>query len=62
METGQCPQCGGSGLTPDALAVTFAGKNIAELNSLPMTELADIIRPTTQIDGSQHSLAHPDLR
>ncbi|MGY3380957.1 excinuclease ABC subunit A [Arthrobacter sp. TE12231] len=49
METGPCPRCGGSGLTPAALAVTFAGRTIAELNAVPMTELADIIRPTTEL-------------
>ncbi|WP_284974798.1 excinuclease ABC subunit UvrA [Arthrobacter sp. efr-133-TYG-104] len=49
MESGPCPRCGGSGLRPDALAVTFAGKTIAELNALPMTELADVIRPTTEL-------------
>ena len=46
METGPCPRCGGSGLTPEALAVTFAGRTIAEFNAVPLTELADIIRPT----------------
>lgn len=49
METGPCPVCSGSGLTPAALAVTFAGHTIAELNAVPMTELADIIRPTTEL-------------
>lgn len=49
METGPCPRCGGSGLTPAALAVTFAGRTIAELNGVPMTELAEIIRPTAEL-------------
>ena len=49
METGPCPVCDGSGLTPAALAVTFAGRTIADLNAVPMTELADIIRPTTEL-------------
>lgn len=49
METGPCPRCGGSGLRPEALAVTFAGKTIAELNGVPMTELAAVIRPTTEL-------------
>ena len=49
METGPCPRCGGSGLTPAALAVTFAGHTIADLNAVPMTELAGIIRPTTEL-------------
>jgi excinuclease ABC subunit A len=52
METGQCPQCGGSGLRPEALAVTFAGKTIAELNALPMTELAAAIEPTTELTAA----------
>lgn len=49
METGPCPVCGGAGLTPAALAVTFAGRSIAELNAVPMSELAAIIRPTTEL-------------
>ncbi len=52
MESGRCPQCGGSGLRPEALAVTFAGKTIAELNALPMTDLANIIRPTTELTAA----------
>ena len=46
MESGPCPRCGGTGLRPEALAVSFAGRNIAELNAAPMVELAEIIRPT----------------
>jgi excinuclease ABC subunit A len=49
METGPCRRCNGSGLTPEALAVTFAGRTIADLNAVPMAELADIIRPTTEL-------------
>lgn len=52
METGPCPRCGGSGLRPEALAVTFAGKTIAELNAVPMIELAQIIRPTTELTSA----------
>jgi excinuclease ABC subunit A len=46
MESGPCPRCGGTGLRPEALAVSFAGLTIAELNATPMVELAEIIRPT----------------
>ncbi|MDT0168543.1 excinuclease ABC subunit UvrA [Pseudarthrobacter sp. BRE9] len=49
METGPCPRCGGTGLRPEALAVTFAGHTIAGLNAVPMAELAEIIRPTTML-------------
>lgn len=49
METGPCPECGGSGLRPEALAVTFAGRSIAELNAVPMAELAEILRPAAEL-------------
>jgi excinuclease ABC subunit A len=49
MESGQCPRCSGTGLTPEALAVTFAGKTIAELNRLPMADLAEVVRPTSEL-------------
>ncbi|WP_217375943.1 excinuclease ABC subunit UvrA [Paenarthrobacter ureafaciens] len=52
MQTGPCPRCGGSGLRAEALAVTFAGKTIAELNALSMTELAEVIRPTTELTAA----------
>ncbi|WP_258805028.1 excinuclease ABC subunit UvrA [Pseudarthrobacter sp. NS4] len=52
MESGPCPRCSGTGLTPEALAVTFAGRTIAELNRLPMVELADVVRPTTELDDA----------
>jgi excinuclease ABC subunit A len=35
-----CQVCGGSRLRPQALAVTFAGRTIADLAALPLTELA----------------------
>ncbi|KAA5834930.1 excinuclease ABC subunit A [Saccharopolyspora hirsuta] len=39
-----CPACGGSRLRPEALAVTFAGANVAELAALPLTVLAAKLR------------------
>ena len=41
----ECPVCGGSGLRPEALAVTFAGRTIAELVALPLTVLAEVLAP-----------------
>ncbi|MFD7392652.1 ATP-binding cassette domain-containing protein [Streptomyces sp. NPDC059852] len=38
-----CPVCGGSRLRPEALAVTFAGRTIAELAALPLVELAQTL-------------------
>ncbi|VXC47091.1 UvrABC system protein A [Arthrobacter sp. 9AX] len=49
MESGPCRLCSGTGLTAEALAVTFAGRTIAELNHLPMADLAEVVRPTTEL-------------
>ncbi|WP_281153985.1 excinuclease ABC subunit UvrA [Streptomyces sp. HYC2] len=43
-----CPACGGSRLRPEALAVTFAGRTIAELAALPLTELAEHLSGTSE--------------
>ncbi|MDQ1216692.1 excinuclease ABC subunit UvrA [Microbacterium arborescens] len=56
VRSGTCPLCGGSGLRREALAVTFAGRTIAELNALPLTELADILRPTTTLTDAVPAL------
>ncbi|MBO0895126.1 excinuclease ABC subunit UvrA [Arthrobacter sp. zg-ZUI10] len=52
MVSGPCPVCGGAGLRPEALAVTFAGRNIAELNGATLGELAEIIRPTAELKAA----------
>ncbi|MFJ8076539.1 ATP-binding cassette domain-containing protein [Streptomyces sp. NPDC096176] len=38
-----CPLCGGSRLRPEAMAVAFAGRTIAELAALPLTALAAVL-------------------
>ncbi|GAA2489415.1 excinuclease ABC subunit UvrA [Streptomyces longisporus] len=40
LTSAPCPACGGSRLRAEALAVTFAGRTIAELAALPLTDLA----------------------
>lgn len=40
-----CATCGGSGLRPEALRVTFAGRTIADYVAMPLTELAEVLRP-----------------
>ncbi|KTR04595.1 ATP-binding cassette domain-containing protein [Curtobacterium luteum] len=45
VESGPCQLCGGSGLTRAALAVTFGGLSIAEFNALPLSDLAEVLRP-----------------
>jgi excinuclease ABC subunit A len=53
VDSVDCPLCAGSGLRPEALAVTFAGRNIAEYVAMPLTELADALRPAaTRTDAA----------
>ncbi|MFE7464143.1 ABC transporter [Streptomyces sp. NPDC057499] len=50
-----CPDCHGSRLRPQALAVTFAGRTIAELAALPLTTLAELLE-TAGGDGTARLL------
>ncbi|MGW1721394.1 ATP-binding cassette domain-containing protein [Streptomyces sp. NPDC002306] len=47
LTSAPCPACGGSRLRPEALAVTFAGRTIAELAALPLAELAGTLDGTS---------------
>ncbi|MGW5803379.1 excinuclease ABC subunit UvrA, partial [Streptomyces bacillaris] len=38
-----CPVCDGSRLRPEAMAVTFGGRTIAELAALPLSGLAEVL-------------------
>ncbi len=49
VESGPCQLCGGSGLTRAALAVTFGGLSIARFNALPLTEVAEVLRPAATL-------------
>ena len=40
---GPCPTCGGKRLRPAALAVTFAGVDIAELAAMPLSEVCALL-------------------
>lgn len=57
-----CPACGGRRLRPEALAVTFAGLDIAEISRLPLTSLLQTLRPYAAGDAAVHGLAleHPE--
>lgn len=44
-----CPECHGSGLRPEALAVTFAGHSIAEVNAMSFTEVVELLRPVADL-------------
>ncbi|WP_043267990.1 excinuclease ABC subunit UvrA [Streptomyces sp. CT34] len=54
-----CPVCRGRRLRPEALAVTFAGRDIATLAALPLGALAHLLRPTAERpdDGVAPTLA-----
>ncbi|WP_030692146.1 excinuclease ABC subunit UvrA [Streptomyces globisporus] len=43
LTSAPCPTCGGGRLRPEALAVTFAGRNAAELAALPLTALSGLL-------------------
>ncbi|MFF9853998.1 ATP-binding cassette domain-containing protein [Streptomyces litmocidini] len=43
LTSAPCPTCGGGRLRPEALAVTFAGRNVAELAALPLTALSGLL-------------------
>ena len=43
-----CPVCHGKRLKPEALAVTFAGHDIASLSRLPLTTLAELLAPAAE--------------
>lgn len=47
-ESMRCPECHGSGLRPEALAVTVARSSIAEINALALTEVAALLRPIAE--------------
>ncbi|AIA07292.1 excinuclease ABC subunit UvrA [Streptomyces noursei] len=46
-----CPVCDGRRLRPEALAVTFEGRDIATLAGLPLGALAELLRPTAARPG-----------
>ena len=45
MISSPCPVCKGKRLKPEALSVTFAGYDIADLSHLSLAQLADVISP-----------------
>jgi excinuclease ABC subunit A len=63
LVSGECPACGGKRLKPEALAVTFAGLDIAEMSRLRLSRLAALLRPAAQgrITGGKRAAAeHPE--
>ncbi|MEU1866332.1 excinuclease ABC subunit UvrA [Streptomyces gardneri] len=52
LTSAPCPVCGGSRLRPEALAVTFARRSIAELAALPLTVLSGLLS-ATPVEGAE---------
>ncbi|MEJ6021038.1 excinuclease ABC subunit UvrA [Ramlibacter sp. PS4R-6] len=52
MEAAWCPVCHGKRLKPEALSVKFAGYDIAEISQLPLSRLAEVLRPVGR--GEMH--------
>jgi excinuclease ABC subunit A len=52
VESGPCSLCGGTGLTRAALAVTVGGHTIGSLNGMPLTALAEVLRPIAEQTGA----------
>ena len=44
-----CPSCHGSGLRTEALAVSFAGRTIAEVNAMSLIDLVALLRPVAEL-------------
>ncbi|MET9346591.1 excinuclease ABC subunit UvrA [Streptomyces termitum] len=53
LTSAPCPVCGGGRLRPEALAVTFAGRTVAELAALPLTALAEVLAPAAAGRGGE---------
>jgi excinuclease ABC subunit A len=45
LSSADCPVCKGKRLKPEALSVTFAGLDIAEMARLPLRRLNELIQP-----------------
>ncbi len=51
-----CPECDGTGLRAEALAVRFASRSIAEVNAMALTQLAEMLRPVAELDDAAAAL------
>src|SRR4051812_14015862 len=54
-----CPVCHGKRLQPEALSITFAGMDIAEISRLPLRRLGELLRPYLN-SQSRNPKTHPE--
>ncbi len=59
MLSTECDRCHGKRLRPEALSVTFAGYDIAEIATLPLKRLRSVLEPFVVSGGKAH-LANPE--
>ena len=61
-----CPVCAGKRLKLESLSVTFAGLDIGELSKLPLTQVAELLRPAAEgrmlSSGASGTLSREALR
>lgn len=63
LVSNDCPTCKGKRLRPEALSVTFAGLDIADMSRQPLKRLATIFRPYTEETSSgrkNREVEHPE--
>jgi excinuclease ABC subunit A len=60
VESAPCPVCHGKRLRPEALAVTFAGHDIAELSEMPLDRLAEVLRPAAELKDPEPAYLSAD--
>ena len=64
QKVGLCPSCGGARLRPEALSVTWAGRNLAELVGMTLGEALDLFEDKAkeiQAAGGREALIAKDL-
>ena len=61
LVSADCPDCGGKRLRREALSVTFAGLDIADLSRLSLDRLAQLLEPYARSgDGAAAADGHPE--
>jgi excinuclease ABC subunit A len=58
LSSSDCPVCKGKRLKPEALSVTFAGMDIADISRLPLKDLNDLLASHGQYGGTPDH--HPE--
>lgn len=59
LSSSDCPVCKGKRLKPEALSVTFAGMDIADISRLPLNDLNELLRSHVP-GGGADSGSHPE--